>query len=298
MTIYTYQKSPSLKYRVARMVVSALQDPLAINKGLDRNQLPGKSYNLKKSAIKHKLDENKKIDQFDVFYVKPKKPSATVIFYLHGGAYINGIYKEHFDFLDKLVEQSHASAVIVDYPLTPSFNYLKTYEVVEKAYEQLLQTTDAENIIFMGDSAGAGLALGFYLKLKIESKPLPRDIVLISPWLDVSLENDEIYKYLKKEPMLKDLTGLQRAGRLYADGDVKNELISPMFGNFSQKPNIHIFIGTNDIFYPDCKKFHDQLKQQNIDVGLYVYREMFHCWLLAQFIKESKHAMKQILKLI
>lgn len=298
MTIYQYKKSPTLKYRLARKIVDLATDKNNINIGFEKNKFPSKSLNVKKSSLQEKVKSIYAINGFEIIHVSSKKPDPTVIFYLHGGAYINGILKEHYDFLNKLVDKTNVQMVIPDYPMTPDYNYKNSYPVVEQAYEELLKTSSSENIIFMGDSAGAGYALGLYLKLKESNRPLPKSIVVISPWLDVSMENTEIYKYLIKEPMLKDLNGIQRAGRLYSDGDRYNPLVSPIYGNFKGAPPIHIFIGSNDICYPDSIKFYQQLQDQNVESNLYDYKDMMHCWLLVQSFKESKHAFKKIVNII
>lgn len=90
--------------------------------------------------------------------------------------------------------------------MTPDYIYKQSFQMVEQADTEVLKTTPAENILFMGDSAGGGYTLGLYFKLKQKKKkkkkPVPGSIVLISPWRDVSLENPEIYKYLMKEPLI------------------------------------------------------------------------------------------------
>lgn len=54
----------------------------------------------------------------------------------------------------------------------------------------------------MGDSAGGGLALGLALALKTENITQPKDIILLSPWLDVTLSNEDIPKYESSDPIL------------------------------------------------------------------------------------------------
>lgn len=67
----------------------------------------------------------------------------------------------------------------------------------------------------MGDSAGGGLALGLAHALHNESVPQPKQLVLLSPWLDVTMSHPEIPKYEDADPILSSW-GLKRVGELWA----------------------------------------------------------------------------------
>lgn len=298
MPIYTYDKSPSIKFRIMRAAINWSLDPFLINKALDNGTYPTPSHDINDSDLYDKIQTNRRIGQFDVHYVGNKHANNTVIFYLHGGGYVAGALKQHYQFINKLINNLNVQVVIPDYPLAPSHTFSKTYAFIEKAYNQLLTTHPQAKIIFMGDSAGGGLALGFYLKLKNERKPLPHEMILIAPCVDSSFENPILYKYLKNEPMLKDITGLLRISRIYSEGDSRNPLVSPLYGDFKNTKPFHIFIGTNDILYPDCKRLYEKLKAQNIDIHFNVYEKMIHCWPIAIQLEEANHAFERMADII
>ena len=55
----------------------------------------------------------------------------------------------------------------------------------------------------MGDSAGGGLSLALAEYFKAEGMRLPDELILLSPWVDVSMENEDIPKYQPKDPMIE-----------------------------------------------------------------------------------------------
>ena len=81
----------------------------------------------------------------------------------------------------------------------------------------------------MGDSAGGGMALALTQKIGKEELTKPSKTILISPWLDVTMENSEIKKVQEKDKML-NAEILKLAGISYAreENDTKNYLVSPI----------------------------------------------------------------------
>ena len=106
----------------------------------------------------------------------------------------------------------------------------------------------------MGDSAGGGLSLALVEHFKAERIPLPDELVLFSPWVDVSMENEEIAEHQQVDPMLAK-SSLLVAGRYWAgELDVHDPRVSPIFGDLGGLRNVTVFVGTDGILYPDARK--------------------------------------------
>ena len=87
---------------------------------------------------------------------------------------------------------------------------------------------------------------------------------MISPWLDVRLENPEIDKYQDKDKELNKET-LKLAGIAYSKGNLSdNYLVNPIEGDLSKLKNVNILIGTNDILNPDVKLLKEKAEQQGV----------------------------------
>ena len=111
------------------------------------------------------------------------------IIYFHGGAYSGGLNKVHWNFIERISEDTHANIFVPDYPLIPKSTYEDVFNMADTIYEECLKEN---KFIIIGDSAGGGISLAFSQKLGEENKQMPEKIVLISPWLDITMKNEDI----------------------------------------------------------------------------------------------------------
>ena len=149
----------------------------------------------------------------------------------------------------------------------------------------------------MGDSAGGGLSAAFREYLGENDLPEPEHLVLISPWVDVSMSGD-YGKYEDRDPMI-GIDGGREMGKAWAgDLDTKDYRVSPMFGNVDKLPQTTIFIGTHEVLYPDVIKFYDKLEENGVDVELNVGEGMYHVYPILPVAPESKEAFNRIVEII
>ena len=234
-----------------------------------------------------------------IWTLKPKENvSEKVILYLHGGAYYWNISKYNWSFAETIINNTNATIVLPDYPLAPSTTCNLVYEYVGEIYNELIEKYGPENIILMGESAGGGLALGFAMSLQEENKPQPEQLILLAPWLDVSMSNPDILAVDKKDKIL-GIKGLQLAGKGYAGQlESDNYKVSPIHGDLVGLPKLSIFVGTHDILIADARKLKDKAKKSDFSINYFEYPKMFHVWILLQKLKEAQFAISQITSLI
>jgi acetyl esterase/lipase len=133
--------------------------------------------------------------------------------------------------------------------------------------------------------------------MRNDNIPQPSQIILISPWLDITLKNEEIKKENAGDPIL-DVEGLQRAGLLYAGGDNPSfYMLSPINGPVDDLAPISIFIGTKDLLEADTRKFRKIMEAKGIPLNYFEYEDMLHDWVLYD-LPESKQAKEEIFNLI
>jgi epsilon-lactone hydrolase len=224
--------------------------------------------------------------------------SDLVILYFHGGAYMGNICKEHWIFIEKLISKTNAAIVIPDYPLAPEGTYKETYDFIDDLYMRLITNYPTKRIIFMGDSAGGGLAIGFTQQLRNENKKQPCEIIAFSPWLDITLSNPNIKMYEKQDKILS-IKGLKSAGQKYSGNtDSKDYRVSPIYGDFVGICRISIFTGTNDILIADANKLKQIMQVQNNNLNYFEYPGMFHDWVIFTGLKESDDVMNKVVDLV
>lgn len=234
-----------------------------------------------------------------VWRVYPKESKAnSVILFLHGGAYMAGISKLHWDLVNQLAQGTNAIVVVPDYPLTPASVCSDTYNFIESLYSGLIAEFPSKPLIFIGDSAGGGLALGFVQQLRNGKKKQPDQIILLSPWLDVTISNPDAGITDKADKILST-EGLRSAGQKYAgDLDMKDYRVSPIYGEFNGLCSISVFTGTEDILNADARKWRDLMKEQRNQFNYFEYPGMFHDWVIITSLKESRDVISKICQLV
>jgi acetyl esterase/lipase len=234
-----------------------------------------------------------------VFRWSPKDQSATkTVLFLHGGAYMMNVFRQHWNFVAEIILRTNCNVIVPDYPLTPAVTYKQSFEMVRELYTDLIQKVGSQNLILMGDSAGGGYSLALCQQNNELNVAQPSQVILIAPWLDVTLSNPDILITIKNCPTL-DLENLVKIGKAWCgDSDPENYLVSPINGDFQNLPPMSLFIGTHDILIADCQKFKKELKSQNIPLNYYEYPKLFHDWVMLVRLRESKDALTKMADLI
>ena len=231
------------------------------------------------------IDCNLETEEFigrKVFIITPKneQKSEKVILYLHGGSYVAETSSNHWKFLERLVKGTNATIILPDYPLTPKYTYKDVFTMITPLYKEIIEEVSTNNLILMGDSAGGGMSLALLERLSEENVEMPYKTILISPWLDVRLENPEIDNVQKYD---KDLNkeSLKIAGIAYAGKDgIDSYLVNPIDGDLSKLKNVTIFTGTYDILNPDVHVLDEKANEVNVSLEIKEYEGAEHIWFI------------------
>ena len=164
-----------------------------------------------------------------------------VILYCHGGGYSTGSTVYARTLTKKLAESTSMDVFAFNYRLAPEHPYPAATDDALKAWNYLMYLGyGARDVIVAGDSAGGNLALSLTLRLKEQERLLPRGLVLLSPWTDLT-KSGKSYESRKEVDPVLDHEYLDRMIENYAGGQaLSNPLISPLFGNFKGFPPTYI----------------------------------------------------------
>ena len=242
--------------------------------------------------------EKNEFSGMEVFYINKKTDKSDKhILYLHGGGYIEQPVIEHWIFLDKMAVGTGATITMPVYPKAPDHQYKETFTLLLSLYKSILADVDNKNVIFMGDSAGGGLALALAQYLLEQELPQPGKIILLSPWLDITMENKDNEALDSVDPSL-GIYGLIQMGKAWAgDADPHNYMLSPINGSVLGLGEMTLFVGSHEIFLADALKFKALAEAQNVKINYIEYPEMNHVFPLYP-IPEAKKAQRQIIDII
>ena len=214
-----------------------------------------------------------------------------VILHCHGGGYSTGSSLYARTLTSKLAESTSMDVLCFDYRLAPEHPYPAATEDAMKVWDYLmLLGYGARDIILTGDSAGGNLALSLVLKLKEQGRLLPRGIVLMSPWTDLTSSGKSFEAKAEVDPVL-DRDYIDRMVAAYApDMDLKQPLISPLLGDFEGFPPVYIQAGENEILLSDSLRLHQALVDANVSVKMDTYKGMWHVFQMSP-VKAAREAM-------
>ena len=169
--------------------------------------------------------------------------------------------------------------------------------VIAKGYKE-------ENIIIAGDSAGGNLALALTLKLRDADRPLPKALILMSPWADMKPNRPFHAHNQNKDPIFGNSKGIVnnvdgKSNPYAADNDVFNPYLSPVYAEYHDFPDMLIQVGTYEILESDSETIYQKALAKGVNVTLSKYEGMFHDFQLAgMLLPESRQAWKEVKEFI
>lgn len=216
-----------------------------------------------------------------------------VILYCHGGGYSTGSRVYARTLTTKLAVSTSMDVLCFDYRLAPENPYPAAVEDAMRAWDYLmLLGYGARDVVIAGDSAGGNMALSLVLRLKEQERLLPRGIVLMSPWTDLTSSGKTHKTKAELDPVL-DAPYLERMITNYVEGqDLKNPMISPIFGSFAGFPPTYIQVGENEILLSDSTMLHRKMIKENVSVKLDIFKGMWHVFQMSP-LKTAYDAMEK-----
>ena len=226
--------------------------------------------------------------------------AQKVIVYFPGGSYIDQPRAVHWMFLDALAQDTGAGFIVPIYPKLPDNDAETAYAALTAFYDEVVADLPCSELVFMGDSAGGGMALSFAMQLRDAGVTGPEELMLICPWVDVTLTNADIPAVEKHDPAL-DSEMLRHLGELWAgDLDTTDPVVSPLYGNLSGLGEITLFTTTGELLYPDIMLLDAALTDTGADHNIVTQTGVFHVWPLyfGYGVKEASAAYDEIVLML
>lgn len=224
-------------------------------------------------------------------YVNRARMKKYVILYCHGGGYSTGSSLYARTLTGKLAMATSMDVLSFDYRLAPENPYPAATEDAMSVWNFLmLLGYGARDIILAGDSAGGNLALSLTLKLKAEGRLLPRGLVLMSPWTDLTSSGESHETKAEIDPVLNAGYLADMIHNYAPDENLEDPFISPLFGDYEGFPPTYIQVGGNEILLDDSVRLYKKLLEANVSVKLDKFDGMWHVFQMSPF-KTAYEAM-------
>ena len=214
-----------------------------------------------------------------------------VILHCHGGGYSTGSCLYARTLTSKLAASTSMDVLCFNYRRAPEPPYPAAPEDAMKAWNYLmLLGYGARDVILTGDSAGGNLALSLMLRLKQEGRLLPRGLVLMSPWTDLTSSGESFLEKAELDPVLTNAY-IDSMIKAYAPGEeLTDPRISPLFGDFTGFPPVYIQVGENEILLSDSARLHQAFVEANVPVRMDIFPGMWHVFQMSP-MKAARTAM-------
>lgn len=230
------------------------------------------------------------INGVNCFVVTPKLVSEEnkkrILLHFHGGGYVLNPGEAGTDEAIMMAGYGHIKVISVDYRMAPDFPFPAAIDDSVSVYKGLLKHYPAPAIGVFGTSTGGGMTLALMLRLKTEHLPLPGAIVVGTPWTDMTKTGDSYFTNEGVDNVLVSYDGwLADAARVYANGhDLKDPLLSPVYGDVKGLPPTLLFTGTRDLFLSNTIRMHEKLRDAGGIADLIVFEGLSH----AQYLMTDK----------
>jgi acetyl esterase/lipase len=180
----------------------------------------------------------------------------------------------------------------VDYRRPPDHPWPDPVNDCLAVYRSLLRDRHSGEIAVGGTSAGGNIAAAMLLKARDCGLPLPAAAVLNTPATDLTASGDTWKTNVGLDNLLSGSESVPML--LYArDQDLRNPLVSPLFGDFSKGfPPTILTTGTRDLLLSDTVRMHRALRAAEIEADLHVWEAGGHGLFLNMAPEDADRAVE------
>lgn len=224
-------------------------------------------------------------------------PPDQALVYLHGGGFVFGVTPQHLGLVAHLARRMGVRALMVDYRLAPDHPYPAALDDCTAAYRWLLKAGFApQNTVLAGDSAGGNLALTTMLKLRAGGAPLPAAAACLSPVADLTERHSPAGGF--KDPLLPPGAMRLYSASYVAQGDARDPLISPIYGDWHGLPPLLMHAGEEETLLADAVRIAAAARAAGVDVRLETYPRMWHVWQLFPALPQTAASLDDIARFL
>jgi acetyl esterase/lipase len=241
------------------------------------------------------------MDGVRVHVITPRNlPAANrnrVLVHLHGGCYVLGVGAAGTIEGLLMAGLGRFKVISVDYRMPPEAYFPAALDDAVTVYRAAVRQAGARRVAVFGTSAGGALTLQTVLKAKDLKLPMPGAIAAGTPMADATKVGDSFYTNEGIDNVLVSREGFcDAATKVYANGhDLKDPLISPVYGDMNGFPPAILTSGTRDLLLSNTVRTHRKLRRAGVVADLHVYEGQSHAhYGRNETIPETREAFGEI----
>lgn len=219
------------------------------------------------------------------FIVSPQQArnQRHILLHLHGGVRVLNPGEAGTREAILMAGLGGFKSISVDYRMPPDFPFPAALDDAVAVYRELLRSIEPKSLGVYGTSAGGSLTLTTLLRAKMEGLPMPAAIALGTPTVDLSRTGDSLFTNCFVDNVLGTQDGfIRETAILYANGrDLKDPLLSPIYGDVSGFPPAILTTGTRDLYLSNTVRMHRKLRAAGVEAVLQAWEGQSHAQYLA-----------------
>ena len=227
----------------------------------------------------------------------PPENRDRLLVHVHGGCYVSFPGKSGTVEAVYMAGFGHFKVLSVDYRMPPDHPYPAALDDAMTVWKAAVKMADPKNMAIFGSSAGGALTLSMIYRAKQDNLPLPAAIAPGTPMSDLTGSGDSF----RTNGMLDNVlvaygANCDKRAALYTNGhDIKDPMLSPLFGDMHGFPPTILTSGTRDLLLSNTVRVHRKLRQAGVEAVLQVFEGQSH----AQYYRdvnapETKEAFEEI----
>jgi epsilon-lactone hydrolase len=223
----------------------------------------------------HRAPEGTKLAGLRTLRFAPDGRPRAVMLQLHGGGFRIGRPEFECKFAALLADRCSIEVVAPQYRLAPEHPFPAGLNDAWAALVALRKEWGGL-LILGGDSAGAGLAASLAVKSAHEGGPRIDGLILLSPWLDLTVSAPSYRSNASSDPMFSEDSARAAAELYLQGGDPRHPLASPLFAPLAGLPPCLVSVGTGEVLVDDSRSFHERLLAEGVESRLAAIEGMEH----------------------
>lgn len=290
-----------IKKLLSWTIRSTLRPTLSVNMPVTLQRLGADVASIIVRSPKGFTTKREIISAVPTIHIYPTSAKAgRSLIYLHGGGYVVGSAQSHTKLAAHIGQAAQAQVCLVEYRLAPRHRCPDAINDVLGVYEALLTAgQDPAQLVIAGDSAGGGLTLATAIAIRDAGLRLPAALVLLSPWVDLSLSGETITTCAARDAMLNPEWIRWCAQKYCGDKPLTDPTCSPLYADLSGLPPVLIHVGTEEILLSDSTRIATQAQLAGVHTELKVFADVGHVFQFhAGLLKESDESIQDVGKFI
>ena len=225
----------------------------------------------------------------------PLPPEAPLTLYLHGGGYYVGGLATHAAFAARLGRALGGRVLFADYRLAPEHPFPAAFDDALDAWRKAASMARGP-LMLAGDSAGGGLALAVCQAARYAHLLEPDRLILLSPWLDMTLSGDSLSANAATDSMLSPEILSKMRGLYLGDQDAADRRASPLFDANTQLPPTLVIYSQSEVLRDDATRLVARLRANGTPVTALPVAGMPHVFPLLATLPAAGRALAAIKK--